>query len=159
MIIRGNNLSELLDKIGIKFETVKSGVFKDILSPDKPLSKEGRDLLQGLIDESYKQFTEAVAEGRNLPVEEVRKFADGRIFTGTQALELGLVDKLGDEFIARELAAEMVNIDPKIQPLTFGKKKKKILGLIPGSRVIEKIINNIFFEFDSTNKVLWLYKP
>ena len=159
MIIRGNNLSELLDKIGIKFETVKSGVFKDILSPDKPLSEEGRSLLQGLIDESYKHFTEAVAEGRNLPVEEVRKFADGRIFTGTQALELGLVDAVGDEFVARELVAEMVNIDPKIQPLTFGKKKKKILGLIPGSRMIEKIINNIFFEFDSSNKVLWLYKP
>ena len=153
MIIRGNNLSELLDKIGIKFETVKSGVFKDILSPDKPLSEEGRGLLQGLIDESYKQFTEAVAQGRNLPVEEVRKFADGRIFTGTQALELGLVDKVGDEFVARELAAEMVNIDPKIQPLTFGKKKKKILGLIPGNRMIQKIINNIFFEFDSSNKV------
>jgi len=100
-----------------------------------------------------------VAEGRNLPVEEVRKFADGRIFTGTQAFELGLVDKVGDEFVARELASEMVNIDPKIQPLTFGKKKKKILGLIPGSRMIEKIINNIFFEFDSSNKVLWLYKP
>ena len=159
MIIRGNNLSELLDKIGIKFDTVKSGVFKDILSPDKPLSEEGRVLLQGLIDESYNQFTEAVAEGRNLPVEEVRKFADGRIFTGTQALELGLVDKVGDEIVARELAAEMVNIDPKIQPLTFGKKKKKILGLIPGSRMIEKIINNISFEFESSNKVLWLYKP
>ena len=63
VIIRGNNISELLDKVGIKFETVKSGVFKDILSPDKPLSEEGRKLLQGLIDESYKQFTEAVAEG------------------------------------------------------------------------------------------------
>ena len=159
MIIRGNNLSELLDKIGIKFETVKSGIFKDILSPDKPLSEQGRELLQGLIDESYKQFTEAVADGRNLPVEEVRKFADGRIFTGTQAKELGLVDEVGDEFVARELAAEMVNIDPKIQPLTFGKKKKKILGLIPGSKMIAKIINNIFFEFESSNKVLWLYKP
>ena len=79
---------------------------------------------QGLIDESYKQFTEAVADGRNLPVEEVRKFADGRIFTGTQAKDLGLVDEVGDEFVARELAAKMVNIDPKIQPLTFGKKKE-----------------------------------
>jgi len=53
----------------------------------------------------------------------------------------------------------MAEIDPKVQPLTFGKKKKKILGLIPGSRKIEKTINNIFFEFDSSNKVLWLYKP
>ncbi len=159
VIIRGNNLSELLNKIGIKFETVKSGIYKDILSPDKPLSNEGRELLQGLIDESYKQFTEAVAEGRNLLVEDVKKFADGRIFTGTQAKDLGLVDKIGDEFVARELAAEMVKIDPKIQPVTFGKKKKKILGLLPGSNIIQKIIQNIFFEVNSSNKILWLYKP
>ena len=53
----------------------------------------------------------------------------------------------------------MVAIDPKIQPLTFGKKKKKILGLIPGSKVIERVVNNITFEIDSSNKILWLYKP
>ena len=57
----------------------------------------------------------------------MKKFADGRIFTGTQAKKLGLVDEVGDEFVARELAAKMVGIDSKIQPLTFGKKKKKYL--------------------------------
>ena len=57
VIIRGNNLSELLNKIGIKFETVKSGIYKDILSPDKPLSKEGREVLQGLIAVSYTHLT------------------------------------------------------------------------------------------------------
>ena len=148
-----------MDKIGIKFDTVKSGIYKDILSPDKPLSEEGRELLQGLINESYKQFTEAVAEGRNLSVDEVKKFADGRIFTGTQAKELGLVDEIGDEFVARELAAKMANIDSKLDPLTFGKKKKKILGLIPGAKVIQKIMQNIAFEVNSSNKILWLYRP
>ena len=53
----------------------------------------------------------------------------------------------------------MANVDPKIQPLTFGKKKKKILGLIPGSKSIERVINNITFEIDTSNKILWLYKP
>ena len=159
VIIRGNNLSELLDKIGIKFETIKSGIFKDILSPDKPLSEEGRALLQNLIDESYKQFTEAVSEGRNIPVEDVKKFADGRIFTGTQALTLGLVDEIGDEYKAREIAAEMTNTDIKIEPLTIGKKKKKILGLIPGSELTQKLINLISFELETLNKLLWLYKP
>ena len=72
---------------------------------------------------------------------------------------MGLVDEVGDEFVAREIAAKMVNVDSKIQPLTFGKKKKKILGLIPGSKIIEKVINNIFFEINSSNQVLWLYKP
>ena len=159
VIIRGNNISELLNKIGIKFETVKSGLYKDILSPDKPLSDEGRELLQNLINESYDQFTEAVSEGRNIPIEEVKKFADGRIFTGTQAKELGLVDEIGDEMVARELAAAMANIDIKIDPLTLGKKKKRILGFIPGSSIVEKLMHNLLFEINSSNKVLWLYKP
>jgi len=159
VIIRGNNLSELLDKIGIKFETVKSGIFKDILSPDKPLSDESRALLQSLIDESYQQFTEAVSVGRNIDIEEVKKFADGRIFTGTQAKKLGLVDDIGDEFFAREVAAKMANIDIKIDPVTIGKKKKKILGVIPGGKIFEKFLNNIIFEIDNSNKLLWLYRP
>ena len=66
VILRGNNLSELLEKIGIRFETVKSGAYKDILSPDRALSPEERALLQSLIDSSYDQFVTAVAEGRNL---------------------------------------------------------------------------------------------
>ena len=70
-----------------------------------------------------------------------------------------MVDEIGDEFVARDLAAEMVKFDPKIQSVTFGKKKMKILGLIPGSKIIEKIIQNIFFELNSSNKILWLYKP
>jgi len=159
VIIRGNNISELLSKIGIKFETVKSGIFKDILSPDKPLSEEGRDLLQNLIDESYSQFTNAVSEGRNIPVEDVKKFADGRIFTGSQAKELGLVDEIGDEFKAREIAADMTNVDLKVEPLTIGKKKKKILGLIPGSELAQKFVNLLSFEIETINKLLWLYKP
>ena len=129
VIIRGNNLSELLDKIGIKFETVKSGIYKDILSPDKPLSEDGRALLQSLIGRKLQTIHWSSFGGRNLPVEEVRKFADGRIFTGTQAKELGLVDEIGDEVVARELAAKMVNIDSKMQPLTFGKKKRRYWAL------------------------------
>jgi len=159
VIIRGNNISELLSKIGIKFETVKSGLFKDILSPDKPLSVEGRELLQNLIDESYKQFTDAVSKGRKIPIEDVQKFADGRIFTGSQAKKLGLVDEIGDEYKAREIAAEMTNTDLKIEPLTINKKKKKILGLIPGSELTQRFFNLLSFEIETINKLLWLYKP
>ena len=66
VILRGNNLSKLLDRVGVKFETVKSGAFKDILSPDRALGAEERELLQALIDSSYEQFVAAVAEGRKL---------------------------------------------------------------------------------------------
>ena len=103
VILRGNNLSKLLEKIGIRFETIKSGVFKDILSPDRSLSNEERELLQSLIDSSYDQFVTAVATGRELTKDEVCSFADGRVFTGAQAKELGLVDELGDEEHAKSI--------------------------------------------------------
>jgi protease-4 len=73
VILRGNNLSRLLERIGIQFETVKSGLYKDILSPDRALSEDERALLQSLIDSSYGQFVAAVAEGRNLPEDTVRR--------------------------------------------------------------------------------------
>ena len=72
---------------------------------------------------------------------------------------MGLVDEIGDEFEARELAAKLANIDVKMDPLTFGKKKKKLLAFLPGSKIIEKLLNSLFFEIDSSNKILWLYRP
>ncbi|KRO91320.1 MAG: protease, partial [cyanobacterium BACL30 MAG-120619-bin27] len=86
VILRGNNLSKLLERLGVSFETVKSGLYKDILSPDRALSEGERKLLQSLIDSSYHQFVEAVATGRGLDQETVRGFADGRVFSGAQAL-------------------------------------------------------------------------
>jgi len=101
VILRGNNLSKLLERIGIKFETIKSGTYKDILSPDRALTNEERQLLQSLIDSSYSQFVTAVAEGRQITEKEVRAFADGRVFTGSQAKELGLDIMSEDEWIKK----------------------------------------------------------
>jgi protease-4 len=121
VILRGNNLSKLLERVGISFETVKSGLYKDILSPDRALTDEERQLLQSLIDSSYGQFVAAVSEGRGLAEDQVRAFADGRVFSGAQALELSLVDELGDEERARELACSLAGLDPvKTRPTEFG---------------------------------------
>ncbi len=160
VILRGNNLSKLLERIGIRFETVKSGIFKDILSPDRALSNEERDLLQSLIDSSYDQFVTAVAEGRQLSIEKVREFADGRVFTGSQAKELGLVDELGDEDHAKRLTAKLAGLDEeKTRTITLGKPKKKFMGLLPGGRVCSKIISLINFEISNNGQILWLFKP
>ena len=159
VILRGNNLSKLLEKIGIKFETVKSGLYKDILSPDRSLSKEERELLQSLIDSSYEQFVLAVAKGRNLSPETVKGFADGRVFTGEQAKELGLVDQIGDENDALLLAINLAKLDEKTKPITFGRSKKKLLGLLPGGRLIQSLLDQIKLELDSNGQILWLYKP
>ncbi len=159
VILRGNNLSKLLEKIGIKFETVKSGLYKDILSPDRALSLEERDLLQSLIDSSYKQFVSAVASGRNLSEEKVKSFADGRVFTGSQAKELGLIDQIGDENDARLLAAKIAGLDDKLQPITLGKPKKKLLGLLPGSKLIANLLEQLQMELSNNGHVLWLFRP
>ena len=160
VILRGNNLSKLLEKIGIRFETVKSGAYKDILSPDRPLSSEERQLLQELIDSSYEQFVTAVANGRGLPPEKVRIFADGRVFSGAQAMDLGLVDELGDEEHARKLAAKLADLDEsETIPITFGKQKKKLSGLLPGSKMLSKSLELLDLELGNNGKVLWLFKP
>ena len=160
VILRGNNLSRLLERIGIQFETVKSGLYKDILSPDRALTEAERDLLQNLIDSSYGQFVAAVAEGRGLSEDTVRAFADGRVFSGAQARELGLVDALGDEESARRLACELADLDvEKTRPITFGKPGKRIAGLIPGRSLLGRLLEALSLELAWSGQPLWLHRP
>ena len=159
VILRGNDLSRLLERVGIRFDTVKSGLYKDILSPDRALTEEERRLLQDLIDASYGQFVTAVATGRNLGEAEVRGFADGRVFTGSQALDLGLVDHLGDEETARVMAAELAGLDPeKTRPTTFGKPAKRFAGLVPGRSLVARIGAFLSLELGTCNQPLWLHR-
>jgi protease-4 len=160
VILRGNNLSRLLERIGIQFETVKSGLYKDILSPDRALTDGERELLQSLIDSSYGQFVTAVAEGRNLSEEAVRAFADGRVFSGAQARELGLVDALGDEETARRLACELADLDvEKARPINVGKANKRFGGLVPGGALLGALWESISLELTCSGQPLWLHRP
>lgn len=110
------NYEELYKKIGLRDEVIKSGKLKDIGSGSRQLTDEERQLLQGIIDSTYEDFVKIVADARKLKVEEVKKFADGRILTGKQALEIKLVDKLGYESDAVKMAAELAGIkgNPRI---------------------------------------------
>lgn len=99
--------AELLGRLGVRTESIISGPLKDQPSPFHPLSPEGRAALQGVIGDMYDQFVGMVVAGRRLPEEKVRALADGRVFTGRQALAAGLVDAIGGEQEARAwLAAE-----------------------------------------------------
>ena len=159
VILRGNDLSRVFERIGIRFDTVKSGPFKDILSPDRPLSDAERALLQELIDSSYDQFVGVVADGRGMSREAVKAFADGRVFSGAQAKELGLVDELGDEEHARRLAARLAELDEELRPVTLGKSRRKLTGLLPGSQLIQQLQNRLCIELMGSGQVLWLYRP
>lgn len=99
------NVEELMRKVGLKGYSIKSGPHKDVGSPLRPLSPEGRAILQALVDDVHGQFVRAVAKGRNLPEPKVRQLADGRVYSGEQAKRLGLVDQLGNMDDAIDLAA------------------------------------------------------
>ncbi|HDM09518.1 MAG: signal peptide peptidase SppA [Deltaproteobacteria bacterium] len=103
-------IQELLKKLGVGMEIIKSGEFKDIGSPHRKLTEKEKKLLQNLISDIQTQFVNAVAKGRNLPIEKIRKIADGRILSGEQAKDLGLVDQLGNFQDAIELAKKMAGI-------------------------------------------------
>jgi protease-4 len=135
------NLQGLFDKIGYTMVTIKSGQFKDIGNPARPMTPEEAALLQSTIDETYAQFVRAVAEGRNLPDEKVREFADGRIFTGETALRLGLVDELGNYEDAVQKAASLGNIEGKPQVIIIKKEKRSILSFFLGEDVSSHLNN------------------
>jgi protease-4 len=129
------NVEELLKKLGLKASAVKSGKFKDIGSPVREMTTEERALIQELVDDIYDQFLDMVARDRNIPKENLRKIADGRIFTGRQAQKLGLVDYLGDMGYAVTLAGEMSGIKGKPE-VVYPKKK--------GSRFWDYLFREMF---------------
>jgi len=111
VIMAFSNIQDLIEKIGIRPEVIKSGAFKDVGSPVRPISSEERKLLQNLVDDVHQQFVEDVAKGRNLPIQDVQRLADGRVYTGRQAYELKMVDHLGGLQDAIDLLATQAGIE------------------------------------------------
>lgn len=104
------NVKGLLDKLGIKTETITSGRNKSMGSSTEDMTDEQRKIMQSLIDESYERFINIVADGRKIDIEKVREIADGRIYTATQAKDLNLVDKICSEEDARELISKNIKM-------------------------------------------------
>ena len=113
VVLQLPNMEGLFRKVGVRFEVIKRGKYKDIGSPWREISEEERRLLQGIIDDAFEQFVSVVVRDRGLPRDTVLRLADGRIFTGKRAKELGLVDVIGDYQSAINLAARMAGIKGK----------------------------------------------
>ncbi len=105
------NYGEAARKLGLEEEVIKSGEFKDIASATREPTEEERAILQSLVDESYDTFVEVIVEGRGLPEERVRELADGRVYSGLQASELGLVDELGNLDEAARVSGELAGVE------------------------------------------------
>ena len=114
---------ELFRKIGIGSTTIKSGKYKDMGSPFRELTPGERAFLQGVTNDIYDQFVDTVLASRNIPPSRSAEIAEGKIFTGRQALELGLVDALGSEQDAVDLAAKLSGLEGR-PAVVYGKEKK-----------------------------------
>lgn len=144
VIMQYYQYKELAEKIGFKREVIKSGEFKDIGNPHRDLTEKDKEILDAVITDIQSQFINAVATGRNLPVEKVREIADGRIFTGAMAKELGLVDQLGNFEDAVTLTKELARIDGEVNLVYPQKKKLKLLDILLGEAAnsISDILKN-----------------
>ena len=120
------NVEELLKKVGVRSSVIKSGKFKDIGSPVREMTAEERSLIQGIVDDIYDQFVRTVSENRKIPLSKIVRLADGRVFTGRQAKELGLIDDLGGLQDAVLLAGRLSGMKGKPE-IVHGMKKKTTL--------------------------------
>ena len=124
VILAYTNFRAVLDKIGMVPVVIKSGPFKDMGSPTKKMSKEEKDVLQAFVDQAHQQFVSAIAEGRKMDIDHVKSLADGRIYTGEEAVKQGLVDRLGNFEDAIEWAGQLGGIQGRVS--TVYKKKEKL---------------------------------
>ena len=114
------NFYEFMEKYGLGSETIKSGKYKDTGSPFRPMRPDERELLQETLMGVYDQFVRDVAQARGMDETKVKKLADGRIYTGEQALEAGLIDQLGNFYDAVDEAAKRGNIEGRPKLKQFG---------------------------------------
>ena len=110
VVMQMANIEGLLKKVGVEYVVVKAGSYKDVGNFARTMSPEERKMLQALLDDVYSQFVGAVAEGRGLERSEVLAFAEGRIYSGQQALALKMVDEMGGFEDAVEAAGKLANI-------------------------------------------------
>ena len=149
VIMEFTNVEELLKKIGVKGVVIKSGEYKDIGSPFREMTVDEKKIMQDVIDNVNKQFIQAVAEGRKLDRNKVAGIADGRIFTGEQAQQLGLIDRIGNLQDAIDITARMVGIEGK-PTILYPRQKFSLWDLLMQeiATAIQKLLIEEGFELN-----------
>lgn len=142
VLIQYGQISELLDRIGVKIAKVDSGPLKAEPNPFEPVEPEAVALLQSVVDDSFSYFLGLVMERRNLSEAEARRLADGRIFTGAQALAAGLIDALGDENAAVDWLESERGVAPDLPVRTYEAPGNSDLSLF--ARLAERAVDRLF---------------
>jgi protease IV len=157
-IMQFANFEELLKKIGMKSSVVKSGQYKDIGSPMRDMTPDEKIIIQELVDDIYNQFVDVIVKERKLPREKVVAIADGRVFSGRKAKELGLVDYLGDMASAVKLASKLAGKNGKYDLVYPSKKRGSIFDYLLESTATH-ISNSLKEKMESSNGISYLYYP
>lgn len=141
VIVGFTNFEEILHKIGLSSVIVKSGEYKDMGSPVRKMTEKEKKLLQYFVDQTHRQFVDAVSEGRKMKREKVKALADGRIFTGEEAKARGLVDRMGNLEDAIEWAGRMGGIKGKISAVYSEKHEISFIDYFIETAV-KKLVNS-----------------
>jgi protease-4 len=149
------NFRELLNKIGLVPVVIKSGEYKDIGSPVRDMTEVEKEILQGLVHRLHRQFVADISKGRKMDQAKVESLADGRIFSGEDAKNLGLIDRLGNLEDAIEWAGKLGGIKGKINVVYPPRKRLSLLSLLADSTIRELTsrIKNAELQVD------YLYRP
>jgi protease-4 len=130
VIMQIPNYTNIAEKVGVSMNTVKSGALKDVGNQFRPMTEEDRKFLQDTTNRIHGIFIKAVADGRHIPEEKVREFADGRVILGVEAKALGLVDDFGDVYDAAREALNLAGVKLKpeeVPSLHYASRKKNII--------------------------------
>jgi len=152
------NFEELLKKVGVKSSVVKSGQYKDIGSPVREMTPEEKVIVQDLVDDIYNQFVDVIVKERKLPREKVIAIADGRVFSGRKAKELGLVDSLGDMTSAAKLASNLAGKDGKYDLVYPSKKRTSVFDYFMEGAA-SQLSNSLKEKLESKGGISYLYYP
>lgn len=136
-------VEELLKKIGVEMQVIKSGEFKDIGSPNRKMTHKEKEMLLTLLEDIRNQFVTAVSQGRNMPKEAVLALADGRIFSGRQAKDLGLVDSLGNFRDAVSVAKRLAHIKGEVKLVYPPKRRRSFLWDLLFRDLTEAVLDRI----------------
>ena len=157
-IMQFANVEELMKKIGLKSSVVKSGQYKDIGTPLREMTPEEKVIIQELVDDIFNQFVDVIVKERKLPREKVVAIADGRVFSGRKAKELGLVDDLGDMASAARLASKLAGKDGKYDLVYPSKKRTSVFDYLLESTA-SQISNSLKEKLGSLSGLNYLYYP
>ena len=151
------DMQGLFQKIGVKIQIIKTGALKGTGQLDRPLTEAERAMLQSTMDDVHQQFVEDVAQARKLPVTQVRALANGGIFTGRRAKELGLVDALGNYSDAVRLAARLGGIKGKPKLIWPQSERRSWLSRLFGEEAGSWLKHAVEgFQFSG---MMYLYQP